>query len=66
MLIISIMMIALLVFLGLSACASLAIVSAVVLSARSQMPIEGAETDGTFLTGSPASAKAALVPAFSH
>ena len=59
------MMIALLVFLGLSACASLAIVSAVVLSARSQMPVD-AEADAAVLTGSPASGKATLVPSFSH
>ena len=60
------MMIALLVVLGLSACASLAIVSAVVLSARSQMPIDAAEADAAVLTGSPASGKATLVPSFSH
>jgi hypothetical protein len=62
----SIMMIALLVFLGVSACASLAIVSALVLGARSQMPTDSVEADGLVLTGAPAKGNAALVPSYSH
>jgi hypothetical protein len=59
------MMIAVLVFMGVSSCASLAIVSAVVLSARSQMSIDTADADTAVLTGS-AGAKATLVPSYSH
>jgi hypothetical protein len=60
------MMIAMLVFLGVSSCATLAIVSAVILSARNQMPTEAAEAEEMVLAGSRASAKAALVPSYSH
>lgn len=60
------MMIAFLVFMGVSACASLAIVSALVLGARSQMPIESSEANSSVFTGSMAKSQATLVPSYSH
>ena len=57
------MMTALLVLLGLSSCATLAIVSAVVLSARGQMPGEVAHEDAAVI--GTAEAKARLVPSYS-
>ncbi len=60
-----IMMIALLVLLGVSSCATLALVSAVALSARSQMPTEAAEAGADVLM-TEAAGKATLFPSYSH
>jgi hypothetical protein len=61
------MMTALLIFLGLSACATLAILSAVALSARRSMPSDGGSSFETqIVTGPAPSSEGALVRAYSH
>jgi hypothetical protein len=59
------MMIAFLVFMGVSACASLGIISALVLGTRSQMPIECSESNSSVFTSS-AESRGTLVTAYSH
>lgn len=57
---------AILIFLGLSACASLAIVSAVVVGARRSISGEEAHTSDATEGTREAGSKASWVPAYNH